>query len=65
MASLRQELAEFLRHVEQALDEIPALVDVGHDLDGVLLSAERLLRDTLLVERLLPQEQALTGNRCL
>ena len=61
MASL---LLDFVHGVEQALDDIPRAVDAGNDPDGVLLSAEFLLRDTVLVEPLLPEEegQALTGT---
>ena len=49
--------------VEQALDDIPRAVDAGNDPDGVLLNAE-FLRDTMLLEPLLPEEegQALTGT---
>ena len=50
-----QEVDLFLGEVDAVLTEIPALLQSIHvDIERVLLSAEWLLRDVLLVEHLLP-----------
>ena len=51
-----QELDRFFTEVEAALTEISFLLSVisDNDVDGVLLSAEWLLRDIILIEDLIP-----------
>ena len=56
MVYVRQEIDRFLSEVESVLTDIPALLPsvAVDDVDRLLLSAEWLLRDVLLIEHLLP-----------
>ena len=58
MASVTRELDEFLGEFESVLTDIPALVHCVQveDVDRIVLSAEWLLRDLLLIEHLLPHQ---------
>ena len=52
---LHQEITGFLREVEVALELMPQNIESGRQpLDSTLLQAEWLLRDVLILERLLP-----------
>lgn len=65
MASrLVQDVCNFVSEVKRALCSIPRALGAGNDPDGILLNAELLLRDTVLVESLMPLEegQQLTGS---
>lgn len=63
MAWLVPDILDFVCEVELALNDIPRAFDADNNPDGVLLNAELLLRDTVLMEPLLPEEEgrALTG----
>lgn len=55
---LGQEVDDLLGEMETVLSQIPArLQDVSVDVDGVLLTAEWLLRDVTMIEPLLPRPE--------